>query len=376
VSAILLAIGVGWGAGNIGPVVGPLSHDFHVSFAEVGLLSGTVYFAAVMVATPLVVPLAARAGVVWSVAAGAVAMALGHALFAVAPGFVGLLAARVLVGLGCAVALIAGPVMARELGGMRLLGLFGGGITFGLAAALGIGSALQDGGVSWRVAFVISAAVCLMPLLVLPPRLDAAPTERPDKAFVWAAIRSGAVWRLLALFVAANGVPLIVGAWLVAYLTRDVKLGTAVAGALGFVVFGLTTVVRPLGARLSARRTAFGWLAAGGSLIAAGGLLALAESRALAPALLAVALMGAGFALPYAAMVDAAQQMYPGRATSTLALVQTGPNVVPIFVIPLVGSALDQGHASLALILLAVFVASAGVANVRAPAEAAVPARR
>jgi hypothetical protein len=50
-SAILLGLAVGWGAGNIGPVVGPLARGFHVSLAAVGLLSGTVYFAAVMVAT-------------------------------------------------------------------------------------------------------------------------------------------------------------------------------------------------------------------------------------------------------------------------------------------------------------------------------------
>ena len=51
-SAILLGVGLGWGAGNVGPVVIPLSHQFDVSLTGVGLLSGTVYFAAVMVATP------------------------------------------------------------------------------------------------------------------------------------------------------------------------------------------------------------------------------------------------------------------------------------------------------------------------------------
>jgi hypothetical protein len=41
------------------------------------------------------------------------------------------LVARILVGIGCAFALIAGPVLARELGGVRLLGFFGGSITLG-----------------------------------------------------------------------------------------------------------------------------------------------------------------------------------------------------------------------------------------------------
>jgi MFS transporter, DHA1 family, inner membrane transport protein len=370
-SAILLGIGVGWGAGNVGPVVGPLAHEFDVSLAGVGLLSGTVYFAAVMVATPLAVPLAARVGIVRATAVAAALMAIGHAVFALSPAFGWLLVARVFVGIGCAFALIAGPVMARELGGVRLLGLFGGSITLGIAAALGLGSALEDAGVDWRVGFAISAAVCVTPLLVLPGRIAGAPSARPDRAFIVAALRAGAVWRLLALFVAANGVPLIVGAWLVAYLTRDVGAHTAVAGALAFVVFGLTTVVRPVGARLAAAGRPFGLLAGGGSLVAAAGLLVLAASSSLAVGLVAVVLMGVGFALPYAVMVDAAQKLFPERATSTLALVQTGPNVVPMIVIPFVGSALDHGHAPLAFILLAAFVAVAAVLNLTAPTLAA-----
>lgn len=89
-AALLLGLGVGWGAGNVGPVVLDLGAHFHTTLAAVGLLSGTVYFAAVMVATPFAVPLAARA-----------------------------------------------------LGGVRLLGLFGGSITLGIAVALGLGSALD-----------------------------------------------------------------------------------------------------------------------------------------------------------------------------------------------------------------------------------------
>lgn len=371
-SAILLGIGVGWGAGNVGAVVASLSRTFHVSLAGVGLLSGTVYFAAVMIATPFIVPLAARIGVVRASALGAAAMAFGHALFAASPVFAGLLLARVVVGIGCAAALIAGPVMARALGGMRLLGLFGGAITLGIAASLGLGSVLEDAAVSWRAGFVISAIVCVAPLLVLPAPLAAPPVALPDRAFIAGALRMGAIWRLLALFVAANGVPLIIGAWLVAFLTRDADLGTGVAGGLGFVVFGLTTVVRPLGARLGAGDRAYGKLAGGGSVLAASGVLALAASRSLPLALIGVALMGVGFALPYAVMVDAAQRLFPDRATATLALVQTGPNVIPMIAIPLVGSAIESGHATAAFVLVAAFVALAGLVNLSPPRNPAV----
>ncbi len=369
-SVVLLGVGVGWGAGNVGPVVLTLTHDFHTTLTGVGLLSGTVYFGAVMIATPFAVPLAARAGIVRATAVAAITMAAGHLLFAVSPAFVGLLIARVVVGVGCAFALIAGPVLARRLGGVRLLGLFGGAVTLGIAGALGLGSVLQDAGVSWRAGFLISTVVCLLPLTVLPKGVTGSPVARPDREFIAAALRTGATWRLLALFVAANGIPLVVSAWLVAYLTKDVGVSTAAAGGLAFLVFGLTTVVRPLGARLAGGRRVFGMLAGGGSLLAALGLVVLAATNSVALALIAVLLMGVGFALPYAVMVDAAQRLFPDRATATLALVQTGPNVVPMFVIPLVGTALDHQQAPLAFVLLAVFVAVTALVNLTEPRSA------
>jgi predicted MFS family arabinose efflux permease len=369
--AVLLGLGVGWGAGNVGPVATSLTHSFGVSFTAVGLLSGTTYFAAVMVATPLVVPLAARVGMVRATAFAAAGMSAGHVVFAVSPAFAGLLAARIAVGVGTGLALVAGPVMARELGGVRLLGLFGGAITLGIAVALALGSALEDAGTSWRVGFVVSAAVCALPLLVLPPRLATRPVPLPGRAFVTTALRTDTIWRLAALFVAANGVPLIVSAWLVAYLTRDSHLRTAVAGGLAFVLFGLTTLVRPLGPRLAHGRHAFAMLATGGSLIAAAGLVTLAASRSVAVSGVAVVLMGAGFALPYVVMIDAAGRLFSDQAAATLAVLQTGPNVVPVVVIPLVGSALDTRHAPWAFLVLAAFVAAAGLLNLRQPSATA-----
>lgn len=364
---ILLGLGVGWGAGNIGPVAITLTHSLGVSLAAVGLLSGTAYFAAVAIATPLVVPLAARAGVVRATAFAAGVMLAGHVLFAVSPVFAGLLAARIVVGAGTGLALVAGPVMARELGGVRLLGLLGGAITLGIAMALGLGSALADAGASWRAGFIISAAVCALPLLVLPPRLATRPVPLPRRAFVAAALRTRMLWRLAAMFLAVNGVPLVVSAWLVAYLMRQAHVRAAVAGGLAFVLFGLTTLVRPLAPRLARGGRAFAALAAGGLLLAAAGLAVLAASRSVTSCVVAVVLMGTGFALPYAVMIDAAGRLFPGQAAATLVLVQTGPNVMPIVVIPLVGSVLGSRHAPWAFVALAAFVAAVGVASLHQP---------
>src|SRR5262249_46859700 len=101
-----------------------------------------------------------------------------------------------------------------------------------------------------------------------------------------------------------------------------------------------------------------------------GGLAALAASSSLVTAVIAVLLMGVGFALPYAVMMDAAQRLVPDPAATTPARMQTGPDVGPVFVIPLVGKALDRGHAPLALLLLAAFVAAAGAVNLTAPLSA------
>ena len=156
--AILLGLGVGWGAGNVGPVATSLSHSFGVSLAAVGLLSGTAYFAATAVATPLVVPLAARVGVVHAAAFAAAVMAAGQLLFAVSPAFDGLVAARVLVGVGAGLALVAAPVMARERGGVRLLGMLGGAITIGI----GIAASAQRN--SWPSGTTIFWSVANLPM--------------------------------------------------------------------------------------------------------------------------------------------------------------------------------------------------------------------
>src|SRR5262249_59107073 len=84
---------------------------------------------------------------------------IGNVLFAVG-GTVGVLATgRVFAGLAFGVAAVFVPVYARAKGGVKMVGLFGAGLTLGVAAALFLGSVLEGAGVDWRVAFVITAAL-------------------------------------------------------------------------------------------------------------------------------------------------------------------------------------------------------------------------
>ncbi len=46
-----------------------------------------------------------------------------------------------------------------------------------------------------------------------------------------------------------------------------------------------------------------------------------------------------------------------------IALLQTGPNVVPMAVVPLVGAALDSGHGPAAFLALSAFLVIVAVAN-------------
>lgn len=278
--AILLGLGVGWGAGNVGPVATSLAHSFHVSLAAVGVLSGTAYFAAIAVATPLVVPLAARFGVVRATVVAAAVMS------AVAPG---------VRGESCVRRPASGPGRSRRWFRACAGSGAGHGTPARRSAATRPGAWVDHAGHcggAWSgqrscgcwhklahglrhlcgrlrvAALCASAATC-----------DATGTPASAGVFLAAALRTRTMWRLGALFVAANGVPLIVSAWLVAYLTSEAHVRTAVAGVLAFVLFGLTAVIRPLALRLVRGSRRFATLAAGGLGIGAAGLVALAASR-------------------------------------------------------------------------------------------------
>ena len=61
VMVFLLALGIsGWNCGNVGPVVAPISEEFDVGLGEIGLFSGTFFFAGVVAANLIVSPMAGR----------------------------------------------------------------------------------------------------------------------------------------------------------------------------------------------------------------------------------------------------------------------------------------------------------------------------
>ena len=163
--------------------------------------------------------------------------------------------------------------------------------------------------------------------------------------------------------------PLLLGAWLVHYLSVNGELAVSVAGILSFVMFGASAVMRVAGADLAARGTSPLLLRAFAPLLAtarrrADRLRHLVPSGAARrdPA------MAAGFALPYAVMVVAAQRLYPDEPADPVSLLSAIGSALPIALIPLFGAALSEGYGEEALLAIAAFIALAGALNVK-PAD-------
>ena len=369
VAVFLIALGAAWAVGNVGAVVGELSSEFEVSLATIGLLSGTALLGFSVLSTLLAPLVAERIGIIPTVIVGAVLCATGSLVFAATPSFAGLVVGRAVSGLGLGLAVVVGPVLAGATGGVARVALFGGAIQLGIAGGLGVGAILGDVGVDWRFTFVLSAAVALSALPFLIGR-EGPSYERSATGggFVRFAVRSSRVWRLVALFVAVFSVPLILGSWLVHYLSVDNGLAAATAGGLSFLMFGVSAAARAEGGRLAQHGVSPTLLLGGAPLLAAAGLAILALDDSLGFALVAVLAAGIGFAVPYGMAVVSAQRLYPTEPTEPVALVSLVGTAIPIPLVPLIGSLLDDGYGAEVFLTLAAVVAAAGILNLRPPA--------
>jgi predicted MFS family arabinose efflux permease len=364
-ATFLVALGAAWVAGNVGAVVGDLGNDFDISLATVGLLSGTLllgFSAPAIVLAPLI---AERLTIVRTMVVAVGLCAVGNVLFAVTPVFAGLVVGRALAGFGLGLAIVAGPVFARATGGLARVALFGAAIQLGIAGGLGVGAILGDLGIDWRLTFLLSAGVAAAPLPLLIGREGPSYARQARGGFVKLALRSARVGRLVALFIAVFSVPLILSSWLVHYLSVDNGLAAATAGALSFVMFGVSAAAREEGGRLAQRGVAPALLVGATPLLAAAGLAILALDDSLGFAVVAVFAAGIGFAVPYSLGIVQAQRLYPGEPTEPVALVTLVGVGIPVPLVPLIGSLLDDGYGAEVFLALAALVTLAGILNLR-----------
>jgi MFS family permease len=366
IAILLMAVGAAWGAGNIGPIVPDLAASFDLSLASVGLIAGTLFYLGTIAGIAAGPKLAERVGIVHALRLSCICVGVGCLVLAVAPGFWALALGRVVAGLGLGVIAAIGPVFGREIGGVKGVGLFGGGFQGGIALGLGAGSILADAGVDWRIGFVVSAAigVSALPLLAVDRKLE---MELKGGGFLPVAVRSPAVWRLALLFIAMFAAPLTLGAWLVHFLSVQGGMQLAVGGILGFILFAASGLLRFAGARLEAGVVPDIVLAGLLPLLASAGIAAVAFDQSFAIALPAVVAMAAGFALPYTVMMLAAQRLWPEEPADPVALLTTGGSAIPIAIIPVFGAALSDGNGDVAFLAMAAFVALAGFLNARLP---------
>jgi len=368
IAVALLSMGTSWGAGNVGPVVPDLEDDFDLSLGAVGVLSGTLFYIGVLVGLALAPKLAERTSVVKGMQAACLAAGTGSLLFALSPGFALLGCGRVVAGIGLGLGAALGPVLGRAVGGVKGVGIFGAAFQFGIGGGLATGAIVNDLGADWRITFLVSAAIGFSALLFL--REERIAFELSGGGFFRSAARSPSVYRLSLLFIAMFGAPLTLGAWLVHYLTVQGDMALAAAGALSFVLFGASALLRLTGAGLASRSFPTYLLAGLAPLLATAGIVAIAIDRSFAVALPAVIAMAAGFALPYAVMIVAAQRLYPKEPADPVALMTAAGSAIPIAIIPLVGVALAGGWGEEAFVAIAVFVAVAGFVNAKLPKRA------
>jgi predicted MFS family arabinose efflux permease len=360
----LLGLSGAWNGGNVGPVASEIAAEFDVSLAVVGLLSGTLFLGASALGLLVAAQLGERLGLVGGLRLACGMLIAGNLIFALTPVFAGLAIGRVLPGLAFALINTLGAVWAREAGGVRLLGAFGASIQLGIAGALLLGSALADLSVDWRVGFMISAGLAALAMTAIPADATQATTPQRGGGFLRLALRRARVYRLSLLFVSIYGVPLILGAWLIEYLGREGDIATSIAGAIAFLLFGLSAAARVFGARLQQRgvphRALCGTLA-----LASVGIVAIVLDPVAALAFAAVVLMALGFGIPYATALTEAQQLYPQEPEEPVALMTLVAMIPPIVAVPLVGHALSRGNGELAFALLAAFVVVAALFNLR-----------
>ena len=371
---VIAAAITGWNGGNVGPVVGSLTRAFDISLGEVGLLSGTFFFAGAAGGSLIGAELARRIRIMYGIWACCLLSIVGNVIIAAGDSFAVLAAGRVLAGLGFGLCAVFVPAYARAMGGVKMLGLFGAGLTLGVAGALFLGSILDGAGVDWRIAFVITAGLGAISLPLLPnEEVHVQRAASEGEGLVREALTNQAWWRVQLLGIAALDIPLVVGAWLVHFLITGYGVSAAEAGALAFALFGISAVMRDVAGRMTAAGAGPTMLVVVGLGLGAAGLVLMGQGDTAGVAMAAIVLMAVGLSLPYPLYYDEAERVLPDRPVGSLGLMQVGAGVFPIPVVPLFGSALASGDADLAFAGLAAFTVLTLLLNARPPVPSARP---
>jgi len=363
--AVVAGLAVGgcltWNVSNVGAVADPLSEQYGVSLAAIGLLTTALFV------THLVVQLPAgrnadRFGA-RAVALAAIAVTVvGCAILLADDSYAVALAGRAVVGLGSGAGFVAGLDLVRAgAGGPLLQGVYGGATMAGGGLALVVLPALTDA-TDWRApywtALLLALAAALPVLAVI-----GLPRVGHTRAAV---VRDPRLLPLGVLQAASFGLAVVAGNWAVPLLERE-GASAAVAGVAAGLVLLAGIVTRPAGGWLAARgatrRVAVlgvAGVALGSALLALGGPLWLSTAGAL--------VLGLGAGLPFAVVFDAAQRVRPDAPAAAMAAVNATAILAILVGTPLAGLAFDlPGDGRAAFAGIAALSAASLVALRRAP---------
>ena len=243
---------MGWAATtnytNHAAVIPLLMAELHFGPVQAGLLS-TAFFVTLAVACVPAGMLSDRLGPTGVGTAGLVAVFASNLALGWARDFPDLLLIKVVGGLGCGLAFVAGmryaALVVPPARVPRALGLYGGFVQLGGGTSLYLIPLLASH-VGWRRAFVISSALIA---LATVGWLALAPRVRPSLAAapLTEAVRSAKVWTLGLVHTATFGLAVLIGIWVTTFLVHDFGLSLVSAGAAGSAILALGVLSRPLG---------------------------------------------------------------------------------------------------------------------------------
>ena len=319
---------MGWAATtnytNHAAVIPLLMAELHFGPVQAGLLS-TAFFVTLAVACVPAGMLSDRLGPTGVGTAGLVAVFASNLALGYARDFPDLLLIKVVGGLGCGLAFVAGmryaALVVPPARAPRALGLYGGFVQLGGGTSLYLIPLLASH-VGWRRAFVISSGLIVLATvgwLALAPRVRPSLVAAP----LTEAVRSAKVWTLGLVHTATFGLAVLIGIWVTTFLVHDFGLSLVGAGAAGSAILALGVLSRPLGGLILDRgllgaRAVMRLTVLSGAL----GLAALAwPGRPLMVAAAAIVALGVAFNAPYAAVMHTTGAVLPRAPGAAVGLV-------------------------------------------------------
>lgn len=354
-SASALAILAGWNASNVGGVADPLAAAYGVGLPTVGVL-----ITALLVVHSLAqIPAGGWTDRLGARRAGLLAVGIllvCNLAACAAPTFGLALAARTCMGLGTALAFLAGSSFLRLAGDSSLaqgwlggMGIGGGGLAIAIVPrAVPV--------LSWRAPYATALVVCLLALGCLALAPSTRPTAGTPATGLRALVSLGnpLLRRLAVIHMGSMGVGMVASSWAVPFLTRKgYGLGQASLAASLILLGGF--VSRPLGGWLQRRRPDWtrGLVLCSVGLSAVGMVLLVGPGGLSLP-VLGSALLGLATGLPFGLVFNEAAVARPERPTAAVGFVNMFGNVGVVVATPLLGLAfLLKGGAGAGLLALA-----------------------